>query len=300
MVKEAYAYYEMGEYDKSGKRYSEAFQFAGDKGYVTDRYNAACSWALAGEPDSAFKQLFRISRKGNWTNLDHLLSDTDLYSLHPDPRWNEVVDVVKVNKEKAEEHYNQELIAELDTIYRDDQDLRKEYGAVELKFGAESPEVRAHIQKIVENDSINLIKVKSILDEYGWPGPDIIGRKGNSALFLVIQHADLETQEQYLPMMRDAVEDGNASAADLALLEDRVALREGKRQIYGSQIGYDEDRKTYYVLPLEDPDNVNARRREVGLGPIEEYISNWGLTWDVESYKLQLPEIESRYLEQRK
>jgi hypothetical protein len=171
---------------------------------------------------------------------------------------------------------------------------------VEQEFGAESPEVLAHIQKIVENDSINLIKVKNILDEYGWLGADIIGRQGNTTLFLVIQHADLETQEKYLPMMRSAVEDGNASAADLALLEDRVALREGKRQIYGSQIGYDEDRKTYYVLPLEDPDNVNARRREVGLGRIEEYIANWGLTWDVESYKLQLPEIESRYLEQRK
>lgn len=31
------------------------------------------------------------------------------------------------------------------------------------------------------------------------------GGKGNSTLFLVIQRADQKTQEQYLPMMREAV-----------------------------------------------------------------------------------------------
>jgi hypothetical protein len=34
-------------------------------------------------------------------------------------------------------------------------------------------------------------------------------------------------------MLRDAVKKGNVNASDLALLEDRDALRPNKKQIYG-------------------------------------------------------------------
>ena len=81
--------------------------------------------------------------------------------------------------------------------------------------------------------------------------------------------------------MREAVKKGNARSSSLALLEDRVSLRKGGKQIYGSQIGRDQGTGDHYVLPLEDPENVDKRRAEVGLGPIANYISNWNITWDV-------------------
>ena len=147
---------------------------------------------------------------------------------------------------------------------------------------------------ILEKDSINLIKVQKILDERGWLGTDLIGSQGNSTLFLVIQHSPLEVQEKYLPMMRDAVKNGNARARSLALLEDRVALRNGERQIYGSQIGRDQVSGEYYILPLKDPENVDKRRSEVGLGKLENYVSHWGITWNIEKYKIQLLELEAK------
>jgi hypothetical protein len=119
-------------------------------------------------------------------------------------------------------------------------------------------------------------------------GVDSIGIQGNMTLFLVIQHSNLITQEKYLPMMREAVKKGNAVGSSLALLEDRVALGLGKKQIYGSQIGRDPATGNWYVLPLEDPDNVNSRRKQVGLPDIEDYLRNWGLKWDVESYKKEV------------
>ena len=90
-------------------------------------------------------------------------------------------------------------------------------------------------------------------------------------------------------MMREAVKAGKASSRSMALLEDRVGLGKGELQVYGSQIGTDQETGKMYVLPLLDPDKVNERRAEVGLGPIEEYISNWDLEWDVEEYKKNLP-----------
>ena len=94
-------------------------------------------------------------------------------------------------------------------------------------------------------------------------------------------------------MMREAVQMKKASGSSLALLEDRVALGEGRKQTYGSQIGFDESSGKYYVLPLEDPDKVDQRRASVGLGPLADYVKRWDVIWDGEADKKQLPEIEA-------
>ena len=288
LIKEAHSLYLAKDFLNSGKKYSEAFKLNGGKGLARERYNAACSWALAAVPDSAFSQLDRIATKMNYINYGHITTDPDLNSLHSDKRWEPLLEILKKNKEKAEANVNKPLTATLDSIHFEDQKYRQEIAGIEKKQGWESQEMQAHWKIIREKDSINLIKVKAILDRYGWLGADVIGQQGNRTLFLVIQHADQATQEKYLPMMREAVKNGRAQAGSLALLEDRVALGQGKRQIYGSQIGRDPQTQTYFVSPLEDPDNVDKRRAEVGLEPLADYVSRWQIKWDAEQYKKDL------------
>ncbi|WP_373514514.1 DUF6624 domain-containing protein [Persicitalea sp.] len=288
----AWKQYENKAYLASAQTYAKAFASAGDLGDVTDRYNAACSWARASQPDSAFSQLFRFTRKGYYANLRHISTDSDLLTLHDDPRWTEVIALVTANKVKEEANYDKPLVAMLDTIFQEDQTYRKQVVEIQEKYGNDSQEMQAHWKKIMAIDSVNLIKVKKILDERGWLGDSVIGSQGNTTLFLVIQHSDQQTQEKYLPMMREAVRNGNARPSALALLEDRVALGQGKRQTYGSQIGYDDSGA--YVLPLDDPDHVNERRASVGLGKLQDYVSQWEITWDAEAYKKKLPEIERK------
>lgn len=294
LIKIADSLYTSKEYKKSGEKYSEAFKANAWKGFSNDRYNAACSWALASVPDSAFFQLDRIATLMNYTNYGHISTDQDLVSLHADKRWNSLIEKIKQNKEKAEANLNKPLIEILDSIYLEDQTYRKQLDIVKKQYGRESNELKNLWKIIIEKDSINLIKVKSILDKYGWLGADVVGTQGNSTLFLVIQHSNLPTQEKYLPMMREAVKNGKAQGSSLALLEDRVALGQGKRQIYGSQIGRDNETQLSYVLPLEDPDNVDKRRASVGLGPLSEYISRWQIKWDVEQYKKDLTKLEEK------
>lgn len=294
LINEAWKLYESKEYLKSGQRYSEAFQALNGKGIVEDRYNAACSWALANKPDSAFTQLFKIAQNGNFSKLEHILKNTDLNSLHQDNRWLKIIETVKTNKDKTEANLNKVLVSLLDTVYLEDQKYRLQTEEIESEYGWESDKMETHLKTINLKDSINLIKVKKILDEYGWLGADIIGNQGNTTLFLVIQHSDIETQQTYLPMMREAVKNRNATARNLALLEDRVSLRKGKKQIYGSQIGRDTETGEYYILPLIDPENVDKRRAEIGLESIQDYISNWKIVWDVDAYKKKLPEYQSK------
>ena len=61
----------------------------------------------------------------------------------------------------------------------------------------------------------------------------------------------------------------------IALMKDRALMHEGKPQIYGSQI---MNGKLY---PLLEPEYVNQRREEVGLGPLEEYVQRFGLEFTV-------------------
>jgi len=184
----------------------------------------------------------------------------------------------------------------LDSIHTEDQQYRRKIESIKDSFGWESDEMKNHWKIISATDSSNLVVVKQILDEHGWLGRDEIGGTANSTLFLVIQHADQTTQEQYLPMIRKAVKDGKANARSLAMLEDRIGLGKGEMQIYGSQIGTDPESGKMYVLPLSEPETVNERRLAVGLGPIEDYVAHWDLVWDVEEYKKNLP----KYIKQLK
>ena len=278
LVKKADSLYNAKDYKNSGLAYSSAFKANNDKGSSINLYNAACSWSLANYPDSAFSNLFKAV-KANYDDYDPTLVDSDLVNLHKDKRWAQVTEGIKANKSKEEAGYNKPLVAELDGIFTTDQGSRNQLNPVEKKYGRDSKEMHDLWASIIKIDSINLIKVTAILDKYGWLGPDVISKRGNTTLFLVIQHSNIQVRDKYLPMMREAVKNGKASGSQLALMEDRSALEHGKKQIYGSQIGRDEKTGKYYISPIEDEPNVDKRRASVGLGPLSDYAANWGIVY---------------------
>ncbi|WP_079241781.1 DUF6624 domain-containing protein [Chryseobacterium indologenes] len=289
LISEANKLYESKDYKMSADLYNKAFKIESEN--PSHLYNGACSSSLAGNEKQAFKWLNLSIEKG-WTNLKHLNSDTDLENLHSKKEWGKTIEKLEKKIASIEANYDKPLQAELLAILEEDQKYRMQMSETQKKFGPNSKEMNDLWKITNQKDSINLIKVKKILDEKGWVGKDKVGAQANSALFLVIQHSDLETQKKYLPMMKEAVTKGNANPGSLALLIDRIEIREGRKQIYGSQIGINQSNNTYYVLPLTDPDNVDKRRTEVGLDPISNYIKNWDLVWDVEKYKRELPELE--------
>jgi hypothetical protein len=95
LAKEGDSLYQAKAYLKSAETFGKAFAANEDKGTMNDRYNAACAWSLAGQKDSSFYHLFRLARKGGYSNLNHLTTDTDLDILHDDTRWKELYDTVK-------------------------------------------------------------------------------------------------------------------------------------------------------------------------------------------------------------
>jgi hypothetical protein len=280
------------DFENSTELYEEAFSLNSNVPLV-DRYNASCIYALSGNNDGAFRHLFITANNLKWDNLNHLKNDTDLVSLHADIRWEKLVSIVVKNKQDTEKHFDKDLVAVLDKIYFDDQSTRDQIMSKEEKYGRDSKEMKAFWQTILKNDSINLVKVSQILDTRGWPDVKLIGRRGASTLFLVIQHADKKAQEKYLPLIEKAAANNNLPKLQYAMFYDRLVLRRGERQVYGTQLATGKESKKPYVLPLEDPRNVDKRRAKIGLSSMQENLNRWSIVWDVEEYIKALPVYEA-------
>ncbi len=180
----------------------------------------------------------------------------------------------------------------LDSIDVEDQRFRNQLNEVAEKHGGKSSEMKLLMDSMRRADSSNMLVVRHIIDIYGWPGVEQIGATANETLFMVIQHASLTMQKKYLPIMKDAVASGNAKASSLGLLIDRIELKEGRMQVYGTQVSWNMATDEYYLLPLIDPDNVDKRRREIGMVPIEQYLRECNLIWDIEAYKKDIHSLK--------
>ena len=108
----------------------------------------------------------------------------------------------------------------------------------------------------------------------GWP--ENLSDTANSAIFLVIQHADVARQKEFREIVKEAAYGGKLPKSSWAALEDRVLMRDNKKQLYGTQTkmfqAFPEGTQVCYIWPIEDVENVDIRREEIGLPPMEEYI----------------------------
>lgn len=128
-------------------------------------------------------------------------------------------------------------------------------------------------------DSVNLNRMMDIFQEHGYPGKDLVGPFLAYTGYLVLQHADLrpDIQEQFYPLLKTAVENHQVPKNTIAYLNDRIKVNRRECQDFGTQMGYDEE-AGYFMQPVTDLKNLNKRRAEYHLPPIEDYLTNWGLT----------------------
>lgn len=119
-------------------------------------------------------------------------------------------------------------------------------------------------------DERNTARLKEIVASYGWPTTSMVGKEAASAAWLLVQHADHDSdfQARCLEVMRELPE-VEVSQTDLAYLEDRVRVNTNKPQLYGTQFYGEGD--TFGPRPIEDEASLDKRREKVGLKPFAEY-----------------------------
>jgi len=275
LIRQADSLYKAKDYLNSGLKFSAAFQSFGGLGYSNHRYDAACSWALAGTRDSAFFNLQRIVDKKKYADYKSITSDTDLNSLHNDKRWTTLILQVKQNKEKNEETYNKPLLHLLDSMRTEDQKWRNyltRFNNGELQNDTISKETIS--RNILLTDSLNYFILKDIFKKYGFPNYDLVGQEGSNNFWLLVQHQDRHPtfQDSILAKMKIEVDSNKASSVNYAYLVDRVKVNTGQKQVYGTQMELNTEQTSYVPKSVIEPDKLNERRASIGLGTIESYI----------------------------
>ncbi len=150
---------------------------------------------------------------------------------------------------------------------------------IQEMFVADQQMRRRSIEKggvieIEEDDTLdfrNTERMKQIIHDIGWPTISKVGAEISNDAWLLVQHADHDVtfQKKCLDLMKQQSE-GEVSKRNIAYLEDRIRVNEGQPQLYGTQFR-NEEGTPYGPCPIEDPEHVNDRRKEMGMELLEEY-----------------------------
>ena len=152
-----------------------------------------------------------------------------------------------------------ELVRIVDSLYNEDQNCQY-IKPVDSAVAAYQRAIHARFPEM-----------KRIVDTYGFPGYDMLGKEGAGHFFVLVQHSDFDVafQKKALELMKPQVKKGNASGQSYAYLTDRVEINEGRLQIYGTQVNMSANTQP---KPCIDPKNLDKRRKSVGLSPIKDYL----------------------------
>lgn len=107
-------------------------------------------------------------------------------------------------------------------------------------------------------DAVHNYRIKDIIKNYGYPTQKMIGAKGMSDFWLLIQHQDYD-----LKLQEECSKNCDFSPENKAYLVDRILVNNGLKQRYGTQLNQ----------PIEDQKNVDERRKSVGLESLAQYLA---------------------------
>jgi len=186
----------------------------------------------------------------------------------------------------AQDSNTQQVDAELCKIGNDDQEIRFKLMAAMQNNSSDLEVIR---EEMILTDARNQTYVFNLLDIRGWL--ENLSDCANRAIFFVIQHASQSFQEKYFHLVKEKAEQGVVQKSDAAMLEDRILMRSGKKQKYGTQTvphkTKDGDDVTC-IWPVEDAEKLDELRASVGLPPMSLYLQlvesqlNRKIIWDIQ------------------
>ena len=242
--------YEQGRYDDAIRVYTEAF--------ADDRYIFP-------------SKLSSVAYKLRMVDKDEAAYKFDKHRIRMEKDYYQMPDSATVPSyedefDKRADIYNYDLSLKnhLEEMLERDQAYRTQWILSRQLHHEETQRDIALRLRADSIDSLNQVEIRQILKEHGFPKKTEVGTSACEAAWIIIQHAPVDVQKEYLPMLERAATEGNIQAALVAALHDRIDVREGHPQKYGTQ------RNSNGLCPLLNEKMVNQWRKEVGLPPLDE------------------------------
>ncbi len=262
--------------EKAVQLYEKAFEIQQPDALTA--YKAAGIYSLNHDSEQAFQYL-RTSLCSGWTEADWLLFDPyfDYLRTNNPEKWKEIESIAIAQEKQYEKKLKlPALRKEINLMCLNDQKLR--YKKSQNKDESLDNTID---QQINEADSFNLIQVKKIVTQNGWPKISDIGKEGQNNLWLIVQHADQDVlfQKEALSEMEKLIGTKELNMENYAFLYDRVQCNLNYKQLYGTQVIWSKNGEASGFRPMTREDLANERREKMGLEPLEIYSLIYGFSY---------------------
>lgn len=157
---------------------------------------------------------------------------------------------------KAHVPSHPELVAQISGLLKEDQAVREKQGF--------------DVRKMEAADRRTAGPLKAIFDRYGVPTYEMVGVQAAQDFIVMVQHQPAAFRLAVLPKLKATVDAGQADPGNFAMVYDRAQRDLGKNQLYGQQLECASG-KAIELAPIDDADNVNMRRAQLGLMRLELY-----------------------------
>ena len=148
-----------------------------------------------------------------------------------------------------------------------------------------------YVRTLIRADSARALWLESVMRTIGLPTKKLVGPRGSDAALLIAQHNGW-LLPSVLELARKAGP-GQTSPALVALMEDRLRVQRGQRQVYGSQFTLMPN-GVYTFEPVEDVAHLEERRASAGLVP---FFPDYVCTFEESGMRIDrssLPRIPGR------
>ena len=123
----------------------------------------------------------------------------------------------------------------------------------------------------LELHKLHVEEMEELIDKYGFPTIEMVGHFGLKGVKLVILHSEKRILEKYEEEYKNTF-----GSYMYAYLIDKKRVANGEKQLYGTQGDFNADKQLIFY-PIEDEINVNKRRMEADMEPLEIYAKNLGV-----------------------
>lgn len=160
--------------------------------------------------------------------------------------------------------------AQLAAMVDADQGLRKRIDYLDPDSKPQR-QLASHVRLV---DRANTDRFAALMARCGWPTTAVQGEQAVKQAWLLVERGahDLAFQKAALALIEAAAGKENLDGR-YAELVDRVAVAEGRPQLYGTQLDMPRDRPcALFFKPFDSLAQVEARRARLGMGKLDDYL----------------------------
>lgn len=264
--------------ESAKKIQAQIIKYSQDTSNVDAAYNLSCLYSLSNNIDSALYFLNTAINNGykdRWA-----FYDPDLENIRQLSNWGNIRSKITNRFILENPNIDTSITFPLLDMYNIDQCVRRDFLILMDKYGFDAIELDSIKIEAKKIDSINRVDFVDLIKKYGWPNRETVGNNGMESVFTIIQHSPLSFQKTYLPFIEESVKKGDMSTSTYAFFIDKMLVNENKKQRYGTQYRLiNKQDNTYEPCPIEDELNLNKRRAEMGLEPMEGSELQFGVKY---------------------